>query len=197
MVSSSQASDESRKVDRHGSSQSPENDSMLLPHERVGSDFSWLQCNGQHDSPVQKADKLEDEESFLYGNESAQFGRQTKLPEMDRSTAGTQQYQQNNSMFRSLGDLFDFPKKGSSNPVLDRIDFEKVKSLSKNLGTLTDISEIMAKVKESPSARVTSDTAAANLALPALSNPSVRQALESLQSLIKGERLLWNHSSEF
>ncbi|XP_028279202.1 serine/arginine repetitive matrix protein 2 [Parambassis ranga] len=182
------ASDESKKVDRHESSQSPENDSMLLPHERVGSDFSWLQGNGQHDSPVQKADELEDEESFLYGNESSQIGGQTKLPDMDRSTAGTQRYQQNKSMFRSLGDLFDPPQKGSSNPVLDRIDFEKVKSLSKNLGTLTDISEIMAKVKELPSAPITSHTAAVNLALPALSNPSVRQALESLQSLIKATK---------
>lgn len=47
-----------------------EHDSMLLPHERVGIDFSWLQSSSLELSNDRPTDDLEDEESFLYGDVS-------------------------------------------------------------------------------------------------------------------------------
>nr|XP_046258859.1 uncharacterized protein DDB_G0287625 isoform X2 [Scatophagus argus] len=99
-----QASDVTEKVEhvpnehkhQHRDSQenstSLENDSMLLPHDRVGSDFSWLQVRSQDDSMVLKADEFEDEESFLYGNGDIE-GKQgtTKEKQAKRDGSGTSQ----------------------------------------------------------------------------------------------------------
>lgn len=221
MISSAQASDESKKVEsisdehRHQqhdyeeNSTSLEND-MLLPHDRTGSDFSWLQGQSQEDSAVLKAEELEDEESFLYGNEDtggkqasktstalfatfSQIGEHTKLQETDCS--GSQHYQ-SKSIFSSAGDPFDLKQPFHMTPTsianLDSSECEKIKNILKSLGT-ADISEVMVKMqgqkegKKLSPALPASDRAAAGLALPALSNINVRQALESLQSLIKGE----------
>ncbi|XP_056903028.1 uncharacterized protein si:ch211-195b21.5 isoform X2 [Takifugu flavidus] len=46
-------------------------DLITLPHDRVGSDFFWLQAPNQKDSGVHKDEALEAEESFLYGKEAA------------------------------------------------------------------------------------------------------------------------------
>lgn len=43
-------------------------DLIILPHDRVGSDFSWLQAPTQKKPGVQKDDGFQAEESFLYGN---------------------------------------------------------------------------------------------------------------------------------
>lgn len=226
LISSVQASDESKKVEcvpderRHQHHDSQENsalleyDSMLLPHDRVGSDFSWLQAQSQDDSTVQKADELEDEESFLYGNEDiggkqanksstilfeafSQFGEHAKPLEMDSPALGDQHHQ-NNYIFSSFEDLVDLkqPLQMTSSSLasanLDSSECEKIKNILKSLGT-ANISEIMVKMqgqKEGKQLSPTvlgSDPTAAGLALPALNNPNVRQALESLQSLIKGE----------
>lgn len=231
MISSVQASDESKKVecvpdehrhqhhDSQESSASLENDSMLLPHDRVGSDFSWLQAQSQEDSAVQKADELEDEESFLYGNEDigakqanksstilfeafSQLGEHAKPMEMDNPALGDQHYQ-NTSIFSSFGDIVDlkqpFQMTSSSlaSASLDSSECEKIKNILKSLGT-ANISEIMVKMKgqkeekQLSPALLSSEPTAAGLALPALSNPNVRQALESLQSLIKGENPVLN-----
>lgn len=234
MISTVQASDETKKVEcahhaadepRHqqhyslDSSTSLENDSMLLPHDRVGSDFSWLQAQSQEDSTVQKADELEDEESFLYGSEDigkkqtnnssatlfaefSQIGEHEKPQEMDGLVLGSQQHHQNkfiNSSFRDLIDLKQPHKINSSSLTsanLDSSECEKIKNILKSLGT-ADISEIMVKMqgqeaKQLSAALLSSDSTAASLALPALSDPKVRQSLESLQSLIKGENPVMN-----
>ncbi|XP_035518943.1 serine/arginine-rich splicing factor 11 isoform X2 [Morone saxatilis] len=209
-----QASDESKKVEsfqdehrhqQHDSQEnsiSLENDSMLLPHDRVGSDFSWLQVQSQEDSTVRKADELEDEESFLYGNEEvegkqanksskitsttiftafSQIGEHVKPQEMDSLALGSQQQQPLQMTSSSLV---------SSN--LDSSECEKIKNILESLGT-ADISEIVVKMqgqkegKHMFPALLGSDPTAAGLVMPGLSDPNVRQALESLQSLIKGE----------
>ncbi len=231
-----QASDENKKVqcvpdehsqkhcDSQDNSVSLENDSMLLPHDRVGSDFSWLQANSQEDSTVRKADELEDEESFLYGNTDigdkqvnesstplftffSQIGKHTKLQELDTAALGSQHHHLNKSELSSSGNLLD-PKQplqimssSLASSSLGSSEGEKIKNILKSLGT-ADISEIMVKMqnqkeKQLPSARPESEPTAAHLALPALSDPNVRQALESLQSLIKGENTILLERSHF
>ncbi|XP_023254163.1 uncharacterized protein LOC111656217 [Seriola lalandi dorsalis] len=222
-----QASDERKKVqsgldknrpqqhDSKENSVSPENDSMLLPHDRVGSDFSWLQVQSQEDSKVRRADELDDEESFLYGSEDtggkqdnksssnlfssfSQIGKHCKLQETDVSALCSQQHHQTKSTFSSSGDRLDLkhPLQMTSSSLasanLDSSECEKIKSILKSLGT-ADISEIMLKMqgqKEEKQLSPTlprSDPTAASLAVSAVNNPNVRHALESLQSLIKGE----------
>ncbi|XP_022076630.2 uncharacterized protein si:ch211-195b21.5 [Acanthochromis polyacanthus] len=168
-----------------------ENDSMLLPHDRVVSDFSWLQGESQ-DFSDQKADELEDEESFLYGNQSSsQIGGQDNLQEM--AALGSQQLQQSQSLLSSFGDLLHLkqPLQIDSSTLasssLEGIECEKIKKILKSLGASSDISETVKKEEEFSPALFSSDTAA-SLPLSAMSNPNVRQSLESLQSLIKATK---------
>lgn len=224
MIPSVQASNESKKDEclpgeprhRHQDSQEDtrtfENDSMLLPHDRVGSDFSWLQVPSQEDSTVQKANELEDEESFLYGNEDngphssksssaafSQIGEHGKLQEMNSLAISSQQHHQNKSVFSNFEDLLvvkqplEMTSSNIASANMDSIESEKIKTILKSLGTV-DINEITVNVQgpteakqSQPALLLSSDSTAVGLALPALSDPNVRQALESLQSLIKGE----------
>lgn len=129
-----------------------DNDS-LLPHERGGSDFSWIQTQTQEDFLKQKATEVEDEESFLYGNE-----------EPAASSSAPQ--------FTS-----------SAYPSLEGAEFDKIKNILKNVGSNS------AEAKATPKSAVlpVSSNPAVH-ALPALNNPNVRHALESLQSLIKATK---------
>lgn len=202
-----------------------ENDSMLLPHDRVGSDFSWLQAQSQEDPVVKKTAEFEDEESFLYGNEdtggkksnnsTALFAAYSQIGEykpqhntMD-DALNSQHHHQNKSIFSNYGDLRDLKQpvqitsSGLASANLDSSECEKIKNILKSLGTV-DISEIMGKMqgqkeaKQPPPAQLPgSEPASAALGLPALSNPNVRQALESLQSLIKGKNLFLNERLKF
>lgn len=169
---------------------SMESDSMLLPHERVGSDFSWLNDNGQENLSVQKASELEDEESFLYGAEPPQNGGHVKVDKNNFSGVGRHQ---NTSLFSGLNNLVD-PKPPQqislstfSSVSLDSIECEKIKNILSSLGGKSDIGKMLMKTQgqkegsEASGAIFSSDTAAETL-----SNPNVRKALESLQSLIKG-----------
>lgn len=125
-----------------------DNDS-LLPHERGGSDFSWIQTQTQEDFLKQKATEIEDEESFLYGNEE---------PAASSSA----------------------PRVASSAyPSLEGAEFDKIKNILKTVGSKS------AKATPQPAALPVASNPAVH-ALPALNNPNVRHALESLQSLIKG-----------
>jgi len=158
---------------------------MLLPHDRVGSDFSWLQAHTTPPAAVAvKVEELEDEESFLYGNEDARGKRadgssaallasfpqgSEQADRQEAASAGGQQHQQSRSI---LADL-------------DSSEFEKIRNILKSLGS-ADVSEMMVKMQPS-AALPASDRTAAGLALPALRNPNVRLALESLQSLIRGQ----------
>lgn len=173
MISSTQAPDEGKKVEcvsnepthmEHDSQDSLsmlEKESMLLPHERVGGDFSWLQGQSQEDAAYQKANELEDEESFLYGNEPAsQINEKAKLQK------------ESSSLSTRCGHLLD-PNQSlqlaSSTLVhsnLDNMEYEKIKTILKSLGSSSEI-----KVKtqgqneqESSPTLVNSDKAAATLA---------------------------------
>ncbi|GAA6218664.1 uncharacterized protein LOC108895769 isoform X3 [Lates japonicus] len=222
-----QASDESKKRqcvpdeyrppqhDSQENSASLETDSMLLPHDRVGSDFSWLQGQSQEDATVQKADELEDEESFLYGNEDtggkqlskssatlfaafSQMAEQGKLQGMDVSALCSQQHRQTKSILSGPGNLLDLKQhlqitsSRLASAKLDSTECEKIKNILKSQGT-ADISEIMVKKQgqkeeKQPPALLGSNLTATNLAMPAMNNPNVQQALESLQSLIKATK---------
>lgn len=125
---------------------------MLLPHERIGGDFSWIQTQSQEDLKMLKAHEVEDEESFLYGN---------------GSVPTTQQ----------------FPS-SFSYPNLATTDFDNIKNILKNVGSTNE----GVKIKAQPQTAALPICDSATFALPALNNPNVRQALESLQSLIKATK---------
>lgn len=170
-----------------------ESDSMLLPHERVGSDFSWLKDKSQEDLSVQKVNELEDEESFLYGAEaSSQNGGHVRVEKMNCSTVGGHH---NRSLLSGFSNQLD-PKSPQqvalsafSSISLDNMECEKIKNILNNLGGTSDIGKMLMKTQgqqegSDPSpALFGSETAAATL-----SNPNVRKALESLQSLIKATK---------
>lgn len=207
---------------------STENDSMLLPHDRVGSDFSWIQASSQEDSaPVQRKEDLDDEE-FLYGNATASTftplsqSQGHSAPhdrQLEPSPAGSQPYFQNKPMFSSLGDLLDLkqslqtvspspsaPKRehtfqhepASHTPDVKECEMIRgiLKNMGLNLGT-GDISKMMMKLQEQkegkqPCLGAGAGPAAPSLVTSALGQTNVRQALESLQSLIKGETTVKN-----
>lgn len=198
-----------------------ENDSMLLPHDRVGNDFSWLQAQSQEEPLVKKTAEFDDEESFLYGNEDTgekQSNSSTALfaaysqnrehnPQYNKTDVAlnSQQHHQSKTVFSNYRDPLDSKQppqigySGFTSANLDSSECEKIKHILKSLGT-ADISEIMGQkeVKQPSLSQLSgSETAAAALGLPALSNPNVRQALESLQSLIKGKNLVLNKNFKF
>ncbi|XP_072247673.1 uncharacterized protein [Leuresthes tenuis] len=200
-----QASDESKRVqcvadkhssqqhDRHDNSASLENDSMLLPHERVGSDFSWLQEKSVEDISAQKANELEDEESFLYGTQaSSQVGHNDILQEMDSSSVGSHQ---NMSLFSSLRNLLD-PKQtfqvASSAFVssgLGGTECEKVENILNSLGASSDVCKVKVKTQGAKEGnKLTPALLSSDTAVSTMNNPNVRKALESLQSLIKATK---------
>lgn len=224
-----QASDGSKKAQRVADEYKPqkhdgedlasqENDSVLLPHERVGGDFSWLQGRSQEDLTVQRAKELDDEESFLYGSEEtggkqdnkspanlfaafSQIGKTLHRQEADVLAPHSQSHHhQTKSTLTRSGDKLDWnqvqPPQATastlSSPNLDSSECEKIKRILKSLGT-ADISDIVAKVqgqraeKQQSPVLPSPEPTAASLALSAVNNPKVRHALESLQSLIKGE----------
>lgn len=220
MIPSVQASNESEKrkclspehkyqqQDSQDFSTTFESDSMILPHDRVGSDFSWLQVPSQEESTVQKTKELEDEESFLYGNDNtwkqttassalSKIGEQGKLQKADSLAFSSQQHH-HKSVFTSCSNVLDMkPLLQVSSPSVAfasvaSSECENIKNIFKSLDT-AELSEIVAKVhgptegKQLYPALLGSDPSAQGLALPGLSDPNVRQALESLQSLIKGE----------
>ncbi|MED6288884.1 hypothetical protein CHARACLAT_030796 [Characodon lateralis] len=201
----SQASNETRKVEsfsaehkiqKHDSQDNStllESDSMLLPHDRVGSDFSWLKDKSQEDISVQKAKELEDEESFLYGAEaSSQNTGHVKVEKINCSSVGSQQ---NMPLFGGFSNLVD-PKEPQqmalsafSSVSLDSMECEKIKNILSSLSGTSDIGKMLIKTQgrkegnDVSSALFSSDTAVATL-----SDPNVRKALESLQSLIKATK---------
>lgn len=199
-----------QQQDSQGNSATLDNDSMLLPHDRVVSDFSWLHAPHREDLTVKTANELEDEELFLYGNEDtglqtnktssadcSQIGGHGTQHEMNSLTTRT--HQEDKPIFSSFGDLllkqpFQMASLGLASG-LDSSDSEKLKNILKSVSS-ADTSEIERNAQgpqeEKHSYPLGSDLKSVGLALPALSDPNVRQALESLQSLIKGESPLFN-----
>lgn len=195
MKSSPQGSDEIKKVDRVSEVKATpgrlqdvsawlENDSTLLPHERVGSDFSWLQEKTEEDISAQKAHELEEEESFLYGTEASQSGEHSKQEKMG-GFGGTQQ---SSSVFGGFDQkrYLQTASHALTSLGFNSVQCEKLQNMLNNLGASSDAGRTTMKTVgqqdgNEPAACLTPDTAVASL-----SNPGVRKALESLQSLIKG-----------
>lgn len=151
-----------------------ENDNTLLPHERVGSDFSWLQGHSEEEASIQKAKELEEEESFLYGNPLTSQTPQFKPTFMSSRN------------FSNYKQPFPTHLLASASSCLDSMEFEKVKNILKSLGASSDMSEhteTVQRQREQCAARHSSESTAQQN-LPALGNRDVQHALESLQSLI-------------
>ncbi|XP_061914954.1 uncharacterized protein si:ch211-195b21.5 [Entelurus aequoreus] len=176
-------------------STSSEIESMVLPHDRVGSDFSWLQPQSQMTT---RADEYEDEESFLYGNEDATdkmfatfpTGDLVK-PDCDKKKScnlGSQQHLSNKSDFSiSGGQLYS----SQAFPSLDNKECEKLKNILKGLrktqsSNSTEKTACHSEGKPLISAQTLSSVPlVAPSGLPPQHKHNIRQALVSLQSLIK------------
>lgn len=153
--------------------QEEESDSLLLPHERVGSDFSWLQ--GPIEDVEHKKEDVEDEESFLYGNEEDNGKQHGVTLPVSQSRPTTQQgytetpltgrhYFQNNPPYGNHGATQDLRRphhQASSNTrpeqraqpatILDMKECEKIKNMLKNIGLnlrTAEISKMMVKLQE-------------------------------------------------
>jgi len=188
---------------------------MLLPHERVGNDFSWLQSCGPELSNDRPTDDLEDEESFLYGDISEKTTNQY-VPSKSSPLVSQQTYQQN-PMFENLGELFNLkppPQVSSAIAVKpepkstwqehsscthDMKDHKNFQEMLKNMGlnlASVDISKLFVKTEEKDhSPTHTSGPEQNPPVFPAVGDPNARQALETLQSLIKGESPFLNQDS--
>ena len=202
---------------------SPEQDSMLLPHERVGNDFSWLHSSGPELSNQRQTDDLEDEESFLYGDvperpsaaqvsQTGQRATNQYAPTKSSPIVSQQQYQ-HNPMFNNLDELFNLKphlqvaSQGASAAAVkpeplareepssctpEMKDCEKLQGILKNMGlnlATVDISKLFVKVEEkehSPASGPESVPEQTTPLFPAFDGTNARQALETLQSLIKG-----------
>lgn len=155
-------------------SPSLENDSMLLPHERVISDFSWLHEKSQEEISIQKAREYEEEESFLYGTETSSL-----LGEYATHLVDTKQ-------------PHEMAMSAFAPSSLDEMECEKIKNILSSLSGTSHTSRMMVQTQgqmkgnEVFPAVLSSDTAVA-----ALSNPNVHKALESLQSMIKGKTFVF------
>uniref|UniRef100_A0A1A8IZS6 C2H2-type domain-containing protein n=1 Tax=Nothobranchius kuhntae TaxID=321403 RepID=A0A1A8IZS6_NOTKU len=147
-----------------------ENDSILLPHERVVGDFSWLQEKSQEEISVLKAKEFEEEESFLYGS-----GGYLQTEEHAKHLGAQEPLQMASSAF--------------ANASLDKLEFDKIKKILDSLGGTSDIGKMVMNTQmikegsEAFPAILNSD-----VAVETLKNPSVRKSLESLQSLIRATK---------
>lgn len=178
----------------------------------MGSKFSWLQGPSQADFTLKKENELEDEESFLYGNEDtgqqtskssvafSEFGEHGKLQELSGLDSCNEQDNEKKPIFSSFVDPLNLkpPLQNTSSytsAILDSNKCEKIKSIIRNLGTAQS-DDIVVKAQWPnegkqlhPALKCPDPTAKT---LPALNDPNVRQALESLQSLIKGKHPILN-----
>ncbi|XP_061693055.1 uncharacterized protein si:ch211-195b21.5 [Syngnathoides biaculeatus] len=191
-----QASCKSNKPQHHSNKQqhdslatstSLENDGMLLPHDRVSSDFSWLQPQSQ---TARKADQFDDEELFLYGEEKASKEKlddrtsttcisgefvKPKCDEIIFCEMGSQLPNHDKSNVHVLNGL-SFSTQFLANP--DNNECEKIKNILNSL-RIKDC-EIGKRVSSDPQGCSTT----ASLELISQSS-NVEHALESLRSLIK------------
>ncbi|XP_029030994.1 uncharacterized protein si:ch211-195b21.5 [Betta splendens] len=177
-----------KQPDSHESLTPLDNDSVLLPHERVGSDFSWLHVSSQENVTIQKADVLEDEESFLYGNPDSGGNELTIFPifsgqhfqQQDVPTFHSQQpYLSKSGCGHDAQELKRPPQVASMS--LDSSEYEKIKEILKTVAT-SDVSQVIVDMQEP------SPVGFESIPVPSLSNPYLCQVLESLQCLFKATK---------
>lgn len=161
-----------------------ENESTVLPHDRVGSDFFWLQTQtAEATSGHPKADELEDEESFLYGKEVTERRDKSGValfPEFSQHDRNSKP--QDTTLADKQRAQTPFSNSGSQRPVsvnLERREYAKVKDIMNRQSS----AEVRNTV--SPASGFPAGTAV-NSTMPPMKTSNIQQALESLQSLIKG-----------
>lgn len=182
-----------------------DNDSMLLPHDRVVSDFSWLHASHEKGSTSKATRDLEDEELFLYGNYDTMTQKIGKTPSANVSQNGGQSKQELNIFAPqlqdepTLGSLGDFvpkqPLQVTSSFVssyLDSSECEKLKNILKSVNLASETQRNTQRPREenhlSPVPHGSDSEPGPK---SAVKEKDVLQALESLQSLIKGKVLLF------
>lgn len=106
-------------------------DPIILPHDRVGSDFSWLQGPSQ---TVQKEKDFEAEESFLYRNEQSKSSEIFSCSEKRGRAQPAQLYSQTRSSSEHLQQHLQNTSRMAS-ALLDSTECEKIKSILKRLGS--------------------------------------------------------------
>lgn len=185
-----------------------DNDSMLLPHDRVVSDFSWLQASHERESTFKAAPELEDEELFLYGNnDTAQHINKTCFADFYQN--GGQSKQELNSFTPqtqkqdkpTLGSLEDFVLKHplqltSSSLASSYLDSSELKNILKSVNLASEPERNTQWPRQEKHLYPVSH-GPDSVPKPAVKETHVLQALESLQSLIKGKVLFFsclNHS---
>lgn len=159
-------------------------DDPILPHDRVGSDFSWLQGSVQRKDAV-----FEAEESFLYEDTRKAppksfpetFCRENHSRAQEASGIFDLQQQRHNDTVRSFDQLFDVQQHLQStsrmaSALLDSSQCEKIRSILQCLD--------MEKGQEPAEGRRGQAPLTAE-APPAITEPDLLQALET--SFIKGE----------
>lgn len=181
---SPQASKEGKSQTLIQENSSLENESTVLPHDRVGSDFFWLQTQtAEATSGHPKADELEDEESFLYGKEVAERRDKSGValfPEFSQNDRNSKP--QDTTLADKQRAQTPFSNSGSQRPVsvnLERREYAKVKDIINRQSS----AEVRNTV--SPASGFPAGTAV-NSTMPPMKTSNIQQALESLQSLIKG-----------
>lgn len=180
-----------------------DNDSMLLPHDRIVSDFSWLHASHEKESTLKAAHEFEDEELFLYGNYDT-TQQSSKAPSADFYQNGGQSRQELNTFtpqtqkhdkptLGSFGDFF--PKQplqvtssSFASSYLDSSECEKLKNILKSVHLASETERNTPRPKEEKYLYpVPHGSASEPVPKPAVKETNVLQALQSLQSLIKGK----------
>lgn len=189
-----------------------DNDSMLLPHDRVVTDFSWLQASHEKEPAFKAAHELEDEELFLYGNmDNAQHINKTSCADFYQN--GGQSKQELNSFTPhtqkqekpTVGSLGDFVLKQplqvassslASSYSLDSSECEKLKNILKSVHLASEPDRNAQRLRQEKHLYCMSHGPDPESApKPAVKETNVLQALESLQSLIKGKVLFFMSKS--
>lgn len=108
-------------------------DPIILPHDRVGRDFSWLQGSSQKE---RKEKDIEAEESFLYGNEESRsseissggkHGRAQEAQLSNHTRSGSEQLRKVQRHLQSTSRM--------ASALLDSTECEKIRSILKCLGS--------------------------------------------------------------
>lgn len=192
-----------RRQDYRESLTSVDTEHMLLPHERVVSDFSWLQAPHEKDSAFKEVNDLDDEELFLYGSDDAaqqthktshsnysQNGGQSKCV---TSSYPPKTHRQDKPVLASLGNLLlKHPPQVSSpslaSSYLDSSQCEQLRNILKSVHSSSETEKKPQRPREEKRSHPASrDSDSESVSKPAVKEKNVLQALESFQSLIKGK----------
>lgn len=182
-----------------------DSDSMLLPHDRVVSDFSWLQASYEKESTFKAAPELEDEELFLYGNNdtaqhmnknsSADFYQNGGHSKRELNSFAPQTQKQDKPTLGSLGDFvltqpLQVTSSSLASSYLDSSECEKLKNILKSVNLASESERNTQRPRQEKHLYPVSHDPD-SVPKPAVKETNVLQALESLQSLIKGKVLFF------